>query len=204
MDFNKIDEILEQHALCLRTEGVEGSQANFEGANLEGVDLRGANLESANFECARLAKANLFGANLTWANLSGADLTGAHLARAKLERANLYLANLNFADLTKADLTAAWLNGANLEGAIINGTIGNMEHVKSAFCEIYPVTYTEKVMQIGCERHRIEAWWGFDDRRIIEMAGLEALRWWRTWKPLLQMLIAASPATATGYVDNNL
>ncbi|SPL81292.1 hypothetical protein [Yersinia phage fEV-1] len=58
-------------------------------------------------------------------------------------------------------------------------------------------------MQIGCQRHKLEDWWSFDDARIIEMDGKTALKWWRTWKPILQQIIATSPATATGYVENN-
>lgn len=41
-------------------------------------------------------------------------------------------------------------------------------------------------MQVGCERHSFDEWWGFSDRQIIEMDGRSALEWWRKWKPILQ------------------
>ena len=64
----------------------------------------------------------------------------------------------------------------------------------------YVVTYTDTVMQIGCQRHSISDWWSFDDRRIAEMDGKTALKFWSVWKPILQQIIAASPAEETGYV----
>jgi hypothetical protein len=142
-----INQIIEQHALWLDSDGEEGTRAS----------LYGANLTRAN-----LTRANLYGANLYGANLYGANLT----------HANLY------------------------------GASGNLNHLKSVFCDTYPVTYTAEVMQIGCQRHKLEDWWNFDDKRILEMDGKQALKFWRIWKPILQQIIATSPATATGYVEN--
>ena len=162
-----INQIIEQHALWLATDGEEGSRANLNGVNLNGVNLNGVNLTCA----------NLYGVNLTHANLTCANLNGANLTRV-----NLYSANLDC---------------VNLDGAS-----GNLNNIKSVFCETYPVTYTAEVMQIGCQSHKIEDWWSFDDARIIEMDGKTALKWWMTWKPILQQIIATSPANATDYVEN--
>ena len=98
---------------------------------------------------------------------------------------------------SRANLTLANLYGANLNGANLNGASGNLNNLKSVFCDTYPVTYTAEVMQIGCQCHKLEDWWSFDDARIIEMEGKTALKWWRTWKPILQQIIATSPANAT-------
>ena len=131
------------------------------------------------------------------ANLHGANLYGANLTRANLTRANLYGANLYGANLTLANL-----NGANLDGANLDGASGNLNNLKSVFCETYPVTYTAEVMQIGCKSHKLEDWWSFDDARIIEMEGKTALKWWRTWKPILQQIIATLPANANEHVEH--
>ena len=162
-----INQIIEQHALWLDTGGKEGSRAN-------------------------LACANLTRANLTRANLNGVNLDGANLTRANLDGANLTHANL-----TRANLTRANLDGANLDSVNLDGASGNLNNLKSVFCDTYPVTYTAEVMQIGCQCHKLEDWWSFDDARIIEMEGKTALKWWRTWKPILQQIIATSPANAT-------
>lgn len=183
-----INQVIKQHALWLETDGEKGSRASLIGANLTGADLNGANLTRAN-----LTRASLYGANLTRANLTRASLIGASLIGASLTGANLAGASLAYANLNGASLDDANLNGANL-----NGASGNLNNLKSVFCEIYPVTYTAEVMQIGCQRHKIEDWWSFDDTRIIEMDGEKALGWWRTWKPILQQIIATSPANATG------
>ena len=115
------------------------------------------------------------------------DTNGSEGSRANLTRANLYGVNLT---------------RANLDGVNLHGASGNLNNLKSVFCDTYPVTYTAEVMQIGCQCHKLEDWWSFDDARIIEMEGKTALKWWRTWKPILQQIIATSPANATEYVEN--
>ena len=181
-----IKQIIEQHALWLDTNGKEGSRANLTRANLNGANLTRANLNSV----------NLYGANLNDANLEGANLTNANLTCANLTRANLDSVNLYGAKLNGANLTRANLFSANLDFANLNGASGNLNNLKSVFCDTYPVTYTAEVMQIGCQCHKLEDWWSFDDARIIEMEGKTALKWWRTWKPILQQIIATSPANA--------
>ena len=126
---------------------------------------------------------------------SRANLTHANLARVNLTHANLTRANLYGANLIRANLTHANLTHANLDCATLDGASGNLNNLKSVFCDTYPVTYTAEVMQIGCQCHKLEDWWSFDDARIIEMEGKTALKWWRTWKPILQQIIATSPAT---------
>ena len=117
--------------------------------------------------------------------------------KANLEGANLRYANLEGANLRYANLMDADLRYANLWGANLGCAGGNLTHIKSVFCEQYPVTYTADVMQIGCENHMISEWWEFDDRQILKMDGKAALKWWRKWKPILQQIIAASPAEPT-------
>ena len=143
-------------------------------------------------------------ANLTRANLCGVSLTHANLTRANLYGANLTRANLFGANLTHANLTHANLTHANLTHANLEGASGNLNNLKSVFCDTYPVTYTAEVMQIGCQCHKLEDWWSFSDARIIEMEGKTALKWWRTWKPILQQIIATSPANATEHVGCTL
>lgn len=211
-----IDRVVKQHALWLKTDGEKGLRAylcgaNFNRANLCDVNLTGANLSRANLYNVNLSGANLRDVNLTGANLNraslcgvnltGANMSGATLRVANLAYANLTGANLTGANLTYANLTYANLTGADLYGTRLYGTIGDSYHLKSVSCGIYPVSYTAEVMQIGCQRHGLEDWWSFDDARIKAMGGATALEWWRIWKPILQQIVAASPATATGRVS---
>ena len=176
-------QILAQHALWVSSDGTDGARANLAGANLAGANL---------------ARANLEGANLAGANLYGANLYSANLARANLAGANLYSANSARANLAGANLYSAKLEGANLYGAKLEGVKGDLTHIKTILCDTYPVTYTSEVIQIGCQCHKIEEWWEFDDAQIRKMDGAKSLDWWRVWKPILQQIIAASPAIATG------
>ena len=177
-----INSILEKHTAWLN-EDSDGERAYLKGAYLRSADLKRADLRSAD-----LRGANLGGANLKRANLKRVDLWSANLKGANLRGANLWSADLKGADLWSADLRGADLMDCN----------GNMTHIKSVFCGQYPVTYTVDVMQIGCQRHSIAEWWEFDNKRILEMDGKTALKWWRTWKPILQQIIETAPAEATG------
>jgi hypothetical protein len=97
MEASELKEILDQHQLWYKTNGVQGKRANLTGANLTRADLTGADLT---------------GADLTGADLTGADLTGADLTDANLEGANLSGANLWGANLSDADLEYVYLKDA--------------------------------------------------------------------------------------------
>ena len=125
------------------------------------------------------------------ANLRGANLRGANLCGANLCDANLRGASLRGADLCDADLRDANLCGANLCG--LNG---NLRHVKSLQIEKYYITYTSKVIQIGCQRHTIEEWKSFDDEKIRHMDS-GALDWWSKWKPIIMQIIELAPCEET-------
>lgn len=95
----------------------------------------------------------------------------------------------------RANLMDADLRRTNLMGANLRGVAGNGREIKSIFVsEQYPITYTAEYMQIGCERHLITEWWEFDDKRISEMGGVGALKFWREWKDSIRVIIEKSPA----------
>jgi uncharacterized protein YjbI with pentapeptide repeats len=167
----ELQTILARHAAWLRNEP-EGTRANLPGADLYGANLYGADL----------SRANLYGANLYGADLSGANLSGANLSGANLSGANLSGANLSGANLSGADLRA----------------FGDMTYIKSLQIAVWPIGYTHDTMQIGCQRHTLAAWWAFTDEQISSMDS-QALAWWKVWKPIIQAIIAASPAKPTGY-----
>ena len=162
------------------------------GANLADANLAGANLADANLTDANLTDANLADANLAGANLTGADLTGAYLTDANLTGANLTDANLTGANLTGAYLTGANLTGANLAGAKWrNGIVINKPPIQ-LFGLHWRVTILDSHMQIGCELHALADWAAYDDKRIAEMDGREALRFWRAHKDVLLSLAASA------------
>ena len=87
----KLDKILENHKLWLKTNGQEGERAD-----LRSADLRYANLRSADLSSANLSSADLRSADLSYANLSSADLRYADLRYADLRSADLRYANLDY------------------------------------------------------------------------------------------------------------
>ena len=132
---------------------------------------------------------------------AGANLRYADLRYADLRSADLRYADLRYADLRSADLSYANLSSANLRSADLSYAIGDNPYVRTLFTGTYVVTYTDAIMHIDCQRHAIADWWAFDDAAIAAMDGKKALEFWRTWKPILQSIIAAAPAQPTGYVE---
>jgi hypothetical protein len=143
------------------------------------ADLRSANLRSADLQSADLRSADLQSANLQYANLRSADLRSANL-----QSANLQYANLSFADLQSADLQSADLRYA----------IGNMSEVKSLQFDTWLVTYTNEVLNIGCQSHSIDLWRKSYPRWIAAMDD-NANEWWNKFGKIILALIDASPAT---------
>jgi len=123
-------------------------------------------------------RANLTDANLAGADLADAYLAGAYLADAYLARANLTDAYLARANLTDANLTDANLARANLAGAKWRDGIVISKQPIQIYGLRYTVTILDAHMQIGCELHRLCDWESFDDARINEMDGRDALRFW--------------------------
>ena len=160
-------------------------------ANLRDADLRGANLGGA----------DLGDANLRDADLRDADLRGANLGDANLRDADLRGANLGGADLRDADLRGANLGGADLGDANLNGTCGLNDWIKCIQIEDWPISYTSEVMQIGCQRHSLDAWRNFSDAEIRAMDGRRALTFWRKWKGWIFQTIEMAPAQPTGAAE---
>lgn len=52
----------------------------------------------------------------------------------------------------------------------------------------YNITIMPKHIKIGCQYHSKIAWFNFSDSEIEKMDGEKAVKWWRTWKPILQTI----------------
>ena len=155
--------------------------ANLRGANLRGAYLRGADLRDADLSCA----------NLRHADLREADLRGAYLREADLRGANLRGADLRDADL----------RGANLRDADLNGVCGLNDWIKNIQIEDWPISYTSEIMQIGCQRHPLDAWRNFSDAEIRAMDGKKALTFWHKWRETIFKVIEMAPAQPTKAAD---
>ena len=136
-------------------------------------------------------------ANLSCANLSCANLRGAYLRGADLRDADLRGANLRGADLRDADL-----RGANLRDADLNGVCGLNDWIKNIQIEDWPISYTSEIMQIGCQRHPLDAWRNFSDAAIHAMDGRKALTFWHKWRETIFKIVEMAPAQPTKAADN--
>ena len=110
-----------------------------------------------------------------------------------LRSADLHGANLHGADLRRADLCNADLHGANLCNADLREANFNNEKLKSNPIFIHglnwPIIITNKYLLIGCQRHLFTEWQAFNDTEIKNMH-IDALSFWKTYKPMLMQLCA--------------
>ena len=112
----------------------------------------------------------------------GADLRCADLSGAYLRGADLSGADLRGADLRDVYLRCADLSGAKYADFEINKTPILISNLK------YEIIIFDNHLKIGCELHTHSQWSKFTQKKIIEMGGKDALKWWKQWKePILQM-----------------
>ena len=118
-------------------------------------------------------------------------------AGVNLSCANLSAAYLSYANLSGANLSGAYLYGANLSGAKWrDGVVINKAPIQ-LFGLHWRVTILDEHMQIGCELHKLTDWEEYDDKRIAEMDGRAALRFWRKHKDVLLGLAKSAGRGAT-------
>lgn len=115
-------------------------------------------------------------------------LTGAVIYRsenADTVRAAILEAVKSGASLSGANLSGADLRDANLDGIKITGAL-SLTGLRWPVVIFFRVGACA-VTQIGCERHEVSSWSGFDDEAIAAMAS-DALAFWREWRgPLLAL-----------------
>jgi len=81
--------------------------------------------------------------------------------------------------------------------AVVSGNAVVTIKIKNLIGFDYNITILDKHIQIGCELHTFDDWFSFSDKRILEMDGKRALKFWKTWKPILQTMTADQPANNT-------
>ena len=97
--------------------------------------------------------------------------------------------------------SGANLSGAYLSGADLNGVCGLNDWIKNIQIEDWPISYTSEIMQIGCQRHPLDAWRNFSDAEIRAMDGRKALTFWRKWRETIFKIIEMAPAQPTKETD---
>jgi hypothetical protein len=158
---------------------------------------------TAEIDCAEEAPTNIkLGLAVKWAiknrvDLSCTDLQYADLRRAGLQYADLRSAALNHADLRYASLRYADLRYATLSDANLHDT--NLRHADLSHTDMrvlqtggWTCYIQGKHIRIGCQYHSVEAWEKFTDDEISEME-LDALAWWKAWKPIILAVQATIP-----------
>ena len=121
--------------------------------------------------------------------------SGLHMRHA-LEKAVEAHANLRGADLSGANLSGADLSDADLRGASFGEGVTAEQGVLQLIGLRWDVIIFDAHMRIGCQMHPLSDWASFDDRRIAEMDGVHALRFWRQHKSALLKLAQRGNAPA--------
>ena len=145
MEQAKLDKILDNHKLWLKTNGEQGERAN-----LRSADLRSANLRSA---------------DLSYADLRSADLSYADLRYADLRYADLSYADLRYADLRSADLDYSafplWCGGLDVNiddkqaTQLLYHLVRNVQYSKNTSGEMKKLCKLKSIIKKANEFHRV-------------------------------------------------
>lgn len=216
----QIERALREHALWVKTDGRIGGRADLRDTDISGMDMSGVDLQGAALNGIIAHDVDFRGANLNGADLSHGDFTGSNFREAKLyktsliqadltntimveadlERADLQDSRLRNANLNYASLRQAYLVGADLNWTKMKGIQGDETHIKTISCgQPYPIAYTSDSMQVGDAAHPIDVWWRFGYPEIVSMFGEGGDHFWNTWRPVIQQIIAITPAEPTGW-----
>ena len=111
----------------------------------------------------------------------------------KIQIKNRYDSSVIFeceANSIKLAIELAVKSGADLSGADLSGTNLFGEKIDKIPIQIsglkWWVNITKKHIQIGCEIHKAEEWFSFDDDRIAKMHE-QALVWWTENKDFIKV-----------------
>ena len=146
MEQAKLNKILENHKLWLKTGGQEGERAD-----LSSVDLRYANLRSAD-----LRYADLSYANLRYANLSSADLSYADLSYADLRYADLSYADLDYSTFP------LWCGGLDVHiddkqaTQLLYHLVRNVKYSKNTSKAIKKICRIKSLVKQANQFHRVD------------------------------------------------
>ncbi len=186
--------------------GAHIGYAEFSGSRLDACDFTevigsGVIMKSCKLHGTKFVSAGLRSADFTGAEGAYTDFSGADMALASFREARLTLPRFVGADMGGTNLTDATFLSPDFTGADLRWVVGDSRFVQSLQCgDRWAISYTHDTLNIGCQSHAIEQWWAFDDEAINAM-DRNAWVWWQVWKPLLQQIIAASPAKRYKAID---
>lgn len=226
------DEVLEAvlppgNGLGQPTPGMEGPARRARASRQRIDDMIGEHNEwqadpmSNNARRAEIYRMDFEGHEFQEVNLDGAsfydcDFRGANFLRASLRGVPVWACMMEEVELSLADLTNSHFNGcsmanANLFKTKLQGCSGNRMEIKSFMVsEFYPVTYTSRVVQVGCRQMSINAWTKVTVEQLGEMDGNVAKTFYTKYKDLLvQLTTVDDPAATTrwerpvGFISND-
>ena len=163
------------------------------GSDISGSDISYSNLSGSNLHRSDLRGSDLRGSDLSYSNLHRSNLSYSDLRDSDLRDSDLSGSNLSYSNLHRSDLRDSDLRDSDLRDSDLRNCTGNMREVKSLHFDNWIVTYTDTILNIGCQSHPIEEWFKFDDETISNM-DTEALTWWRKYRDILKQIIGVSNA----------
>jgi len=83
-----------------------------------------------------------------------------------------------------------------------------VQATENKFARYLLVTFTQSHTRLSIFKSdanviQFEDWWEFDDKKILEMDGKRALKFWRENKEFIKMAIEKFPATQTPHNTND-
>jgi len=174
------------------------------GSDMTGIVIEDQDLSGRNFSCCNLSGCSFINCNLSGCkfdraiatngyfskcNLDGATFVGANLQFTRLESCSTSGLSLKYCNIHKTDFS-----GSRLDECDIYGTHGVCDYIKNIQIDTYPVSYTYSRVQFGCENLSIGKIKDIDTKKLLELDGRNALRFWRKNKIIINSIVDEYPA----------
>lgn len=105
-------------------------------------------------------------------NLRGQDLSHSHIPQCDFTYSDLRDTNFTRAFLCESNFSRSDMTGAKLHRADLRAVVGNRKQIKSMQLDPgYSITYTDKVIQVGCQQWSFRAWRRHGQKAFKNMDG---------------------------------
>ena len=170
------------HALLINT--------NFHASLLIATDFKSAYLNSCDLSLVAGAYQKWKHTRFAHCDLSDSTFRRANFTSAKFNSDTKF----NNTSISQSKFTDAYLDYVDLSNLHdFAGVIGEGKRFLTFRATPWHIVILrkEQIMQIGCQKHTLDEWFGFSVREIDDMS-TEAVDFWEYWKPILKLLATDS------------
>ncbi len=156
-------------------------------ATIRGGDIRGGDIRGGTIWGGDIRGGTIWGGDIMGGTIRGGDIRGGDIRGGDIRGGDIWGGTIWGGTIWGGDIWGGTIWGGDIRGGDIRGgTIRGGDIVKDSPIYIgglqWNITIKSTHITIGCEHHTHKEWDKFSDKRILEMAGKDALKFWKSHK----------------------